>query len=175
MSSKFEDLSDEIFMDIFDYLSPAIYIYHSFFNLNHRLNRIIQDARLLISLDLSQLINPLNFAYHCQMMLPNMSKQLIALRLSNEQKFYEQIQIFLSHIRLANYYALRQLSLIQITFDQLRRMLAEILSLNKLVRLDVDMFDGSGVSSDELNRIANTLLNKSNSIEVRNEHRMKGR
>ena len=169
MSSKFEDLSDEILMDIFDYLSPPIYIYHSFFNLNQRLNRIIQDARLLISLDLSHLINPLNFAYHCQIMLPNMSKQLIALRLSNEQKFYEQIQIFLSHLRLANYHPLRQLSLIQITFDQLRRMLAEILSLNKLVRLDVDMFDGSGVSSNELNLIANTLVNKSSSIEVRDD------
>ena len=167
MSSKFEDLSDEILMDIFDYLSPPIYIYHSFFNLNQRINRIIRDARLLISLDLTHLMNPLNFAYHCQIMLPNMSKQLIALRLSNEQKLYEQIQIFLFHVRLANYHALRQLSLIQITFDQLRRMLAEILSLNKLVRLDIDMFDGSGINSNELNLIANTLLSKSNSIQVR--------
>ena len=41
--------------------------------------------------------------------------------------------------------------LIQITFDQLRRMLADILSLNKLSRLDIDMFDGSGISPNELN------------------------
>ena len=167
LESKFEDLSDDILMDIFDYLSPVVYIYHSFFNLNQRLNRIINDSRLLISLDLSQLINPSNFAYHCQIMLPNMSKQLISLRLSNEPKLYEQMKIFLLHIRLGNFHALRQLSLIQITFDQLRRMLAEILSLTKLVRLNVDMFDGSGISSNELNLIANILLSKSNSIKVR--------
>jgi hypothetical protein len=165
--SKFEDLSDDILMDIFDLFSPSVYIYHSFFNLNQRLNRIINDSRLLISLDLSHLINPSNFAYHCQIMLPNMSKQLISLRLSNEHKLYEQIKIFLLHIRLSSFHALRQLSLIQITFDQLRRMLAEILSLNKLIRLDIDMFDGSGVSPNELNLIANTLLSKSNSIKVR--------
>ncbi len=46
-------------------------------------------------------------------------------------------------------------------------MIADILSLNKLVRLDIDMFDGSGVSPNELNLIANTLLSKSNSIKVR--------
>lgn len=95
-----------------------------------------------------------------------MSKQLISLRLSNEQKLYEQMKVFLLHIRLANFHALRQLCLIQITFDQLRRMLADILSLNKLVRLDIDMFDGSGTSIDELNLIANTLISKSNSIKV---------
>ncbi|CAF0759282.1 unnamed protein product [Rotaria sp. Silwood1] len=163
--SKFEDLSDDILMDVFDLLDPAVYIYHSFFNLNQRLNRIINDSRLLISLDLSHLINPSNFAYHCQIMLPNMSKQLISLRLSNEHKLYEQIKIFLLNIRLGNFHALRQLSLIQITFDQLRRMLADILSLNKLIRLDIDMFDGSGTSLNELNLIANTLLSKSNSIK----------
>lgn len=166
MLSKFEDLSDDILMDIFDYLSPVVYIYHSFYNLNQRLNRIINDSRLLISLDLSHLINPSNFAYHCQIMLPSMSKQLISLRLSNEQKLYEQIQIFILNIRLGNFHALRQLSLIQITFDQLRRILADILSLNKLIRLDIDMFDGSGVTPNELNTIANTLISKSNSIQV---------
>jgi hypothetical protein len=166
IQSKFEDLSDDILMDIFDFLSPSVYIYYSFFNLNQRLNHIINDSRLLISLDLSHLINPSNFAYHCQIMLPNMFKQLISLRLSNEQKLYEQIKIFLLHLRLGNFYALRQLSLIQITFDQLRRILADILSLNKLIRLDIDMFDGSGISPNELNLIANTLLSKSNSIKV---------
>ncbi|CAF2508190.1 unnamed protein product [Rotaria sp. Silwood2] len=163
--SKFEDLSDDILMDVFDLLDPPVYIYHSFLNLNQRLNRIINDSRLLISLDLSHLINPSNFAYHCQIMLPNMSKQLISLRLSNEQKLYDQIKIFLLHIRLGNFHALRQISLIQITFDQLRRMLADILSLNKLLRLDIDMFDGSGTNLNELNLIANTLLSKSNSIK----------
>ncbi|CAF0936624.1 unnamed protein product, partial [Rotaria sordida] len=163
--SKFEDLSDDILMDIFDLLYPSVYIYHSFFNLNQRLNKIINDSRLLISLDLCHSINPSNFAYHCQIMLPNMSKQLISLRLSNEQKLYEQIKIFLLHIRLGNFHALRQLSLIQITFDQLRRILVDILSLNKLVRLDIDMFDGSGTSLNELSLIANTLLSKSNSIK----------
>jgi len=164
---KFEDLSDDILMDIFDSLCPSVYIYHSFYNLNQRLNRIINDSRLLISLDLSHIMSPSNFTYHCQIMLPNMSKQLISLRLSNEQKLYEQIKIFLLQIRLGNFHTLRQLSLIQITFDQLRRMLADILSLNKLVRLDIDMFDGSGISPNELNLIANTLLSKSNSIKVR--------
>jgi hypothetical protein len=48
-------------------------------------------------------------------------------------------------------------------------MIAEILSLNKLTRLDIDMFDGSGISPNELNTIANTLLSKSNSIKVRKD------
>lgn len=166
--SKLEDLSDDILMDIFEYLSPPVYIYHSFYNLNQRLNRIINDSRLLISLDLSHLINPSNFAYHCQIMLPNMSKQLISLRLSNEQHLYEQIKVFLLNIRLGNYHMLRQLSLIQISFDQLRRMLADILSLINLTRLDIDMFDGSGITSNELNLIADTLISKSHSIKCLN-------
>ncbi|UJR24977.1 hypothetical protein I4U23_006341 [Adineta vaga] len=166
--STLEDLSDDILMDIFDFLYPAMYIYHSFFNLNQRFNKIISDARLLISLDLSQIINPSNFAYHSQIMLPNMSKQLISLRLSNEYKFYEQIHQFLLHVRIGHFQVLRQLSLIQITFDQLRRILADILSLNKLIRLDIDMFDGSGVTPNELNTIANTLLSKSQSIKFLN-------
>ena len=164
--SKFEDLSDDILMDIFDSLSPPIYIYYSFFNLNQRLNRIINDSRLLISLDLSHLKSPSNFAYHCQIMLPNMSKQLISLRLSNGQKLYEQIKIFLSNVRLGNFYSLRRLSLIQIKFNQLRRILADILSLTKLVRLDIDMFDGHGTTFNELNLVANALLSKSTSIKV---------
>ncbi|CAF0798878.1 unnamed protein product [Adineta ricciae] len=166
--STFEDLSDDIIMDIFDLLDPPVYIYHSFLNLNRRFNRIISDARLLISLDLSQLTSPANFAYHCQVMLSKMSKQLISLRLSNEQRFYAQIQQFITHVRLGHFQALRQLALIQITFDQLRRMLADILSLNKLIRLDIDMFDSSGVAPNELNVIANALLSKSSSIQCLN-------
>jgi len=167
ITSKLEDLSDDILMDIFDYLSPPVYIYHSFYNLNQRVNRIINDSRLLISLDLSHLVNPSNFAYHCQIMLPNMSKQLISLRLSNEQHLYEQIKVFLSNIRLGNYHTLRKLSLTQITFDQLRRMLADILSLINLTQLDIDMFDGAGITSNELNLIADTLISKSRSIKVK--------
>ena len=167
--SKFEDFSDDILMDILDCLRPPVYIYHSFYNLNHRLNRIISDARLLISLDLSSIVNPSNFAYHCQIMLPNMSKQLIFLRLSNEPKLYEQIRIFLQQVNLTSFHALRQLCLIQITFQQLKRMLTDILSLSRLSRLDIDMFDGSGVSLNELYLIANTLISKSTSIKVRVE------
>jgi hypothetical protein len=168
MMMKFEDLSDDILMDIFDSLYLPVYIYHSFFNLNQRLNKIIRDSRLLISLDLSHLVSPFGFAYHCQIMLPNMTEQLISLRLSNEPKLYEQIKIFLLHTHLTNFQALRHLSLIQITFDQLRRMIKDILSLSKLIRLDIDIFDGSGTSLNELNFISNTLLSKSNSIQVRN-------
>lgn len=164
--SQLEDLSDDILMDICDSLSSPVFIYHSFFNLNQRFNRIIRDSRLLISLDLSPLTLPSNFAYHCQVMLPNMSRQLISLRLSNDHRFYAQIQQFLLHLRVSQFQALRQLSLIQVTFDQLRRMLADILSLTRLVRLDIDMFDGGGVTPSELNLIANTLLSRSTSLKV---------
>jgi hypothetical protein len=165
--SLLEDLSNEILMDIFDSLSLPVHIYYAFFNLNQRFNQILRDSRLLMSIDLSSASHPSHFAYHCQVMLPNMTRQLISLRLSNEQAFYEQMNIFLRYQRLACFHALRQLSLIQITFDQLRRILADILSLNRLVRLDIDMFDGSGVAPDELNLVVNTLLSKSSSIQVR--------
>lgn len=165
--STLEDLSDEILMDIFDSLPLPVHIYYAFFNLNQRLNGILHDSRLLMSLDLSPLINPYQFSYHCEVMLPQMYEQLISLRLSNDQPFYEQIQIFLRDQRLNRFRALRQLSLIQITFDQLRRMFADIVSLNKLIRLDIDMFDASGVTPAELNIIANILFSKSKSIQVR--------
>lgn len=169
MPSTFEDLSDDILMDIFDALHPPVYIYHSFYNLNHRLNGIIRDSRLLVSLDLTHLVNPSNFAYHCQIMLPNMFKQLISLRLSNEPKLYEQLNIFLQHLHLRCFQSLRQLSLIQISFDQLRRMLADILSLKSLRRLHIDMFDGSGISLNELHSISNRLIGQSSSIKVRDD------
>lgn len=165
--SVLEDLSDEILMDIFDSLSLPLHIYKAFFNLNQRFNSILHDSRLLMSLDLSPMTNPSQFAYHCQVMFPHMHEQLISLRLSNEQSFYEQIQLFLRHQRLSHFRALRQLSLIQITFDQMRRISADVISLNKLTRLDIDMFDGSGVTATELSFIANLLFSKSQSLRVR--------
>ena len=167
--STFEDLSDDILMDIFDLLNPPIYIYHSFYNLNARLNRILRDARLLMSLDLSRMFNPANFAFHCQIMLPNMFKQLISFRLSNRIQLYEQIRIFLQHFHFSQFESLRQLSLVQITFEQLKTSLSDILSLKKLIQLEIDAFDGSGVSSDELQRIANTLISRSSSIKVKSK------
>jgi hypothetical protein len=96
-----------------------------------------------------------------------MFQQLISLRLSNEQNLYEQIHVFLQHVRLANFRALRHLSLIRITYEQLRRILLDILSLTKLVRLDIDMFDGSGIGLDELQQLANTLISAPSSFRVR--------
>lgn len=165
--SKFEDLSDEILMDIFDLLNPALFIYHSFYNLNGRFNRILHDSRLLMSLDLSRLISPSNFAYHCQMMLPNMFKQLIRLRLSNDFKLYEQINVFLRDFRFSQFEFLRQLSLVQIKFQQLSRVLYDILSLKNLIRLDIDTFDACGTSSEEIQYIANTFISQSSTIKVK--------
>jgi hypothetical protein len=162
-SSSLEDLSDEILMEIFDSLSLPLHIYGSFFNLNDRFNRILSDARLLMSLDLSDCQR---FDYQCQMMLPHMNRQLVSLRLSNEAKLCEPIEIFLLHHRLQRFAALRHLTLIQITFDQLRRILADVLSLSKLVRLEIDMFDGSGMTNTELNLIVNTLLSQAKSLQV---------
>ena len=165
--STFEDLSDDILMDIFDLFNPPIYIYHSFYNINSRLNRILRDARLLISLDLSRMFHPANFAYHCQLMLPNMFKQLISLRLSNRIQLYEQIRIFLQHFHFSQFESLRQLALVQITFEQLKTSLSDIWSLTKLIHLEIDAFDGSGISSDEVQLIANTLTGRSSSIKVK--------
>ena len=165
--STLEDLSDEILMDIFDIISLPFDIYYGFFNLNQRFNRILSDSRLLMSLDFEESINPSKFQYHCQIMLPCMKNQLISLRLSNEQKFYEQIEIFLHYQRLNSFHALRQLSLIQIQFDQLTRIIPDILLLTKLNRLDIDMFDASGITTDDLSRLSNTLLSKLTTIQVR--------
>lgn len=165
--SKFEDLSDDILMDIFDLLNPPIYIYHSFYNLNARLNRILRDSRLLISLDLTRMLSPANFAYHCQIMIPQMFQQLISLRLSNRIQLYEQIRIFLEHFNFSQFEFLRQLSLIQIRFEQLKKIFADILSLKKLRHLEIDTFDGSGVTLDELQFIANSLISRSSSIKVK--------
>ena len=167
--SSLEDLSDEILMEIFDSLSLPLHIYSSFFNLNERFNRVLCDARLLMSLDLSDCQQ---FAYQCQLMLPHMRCQLVSLRLSNETKLSNPIEVFLLHHRLKRFSALRHLTLIQITFDQLRRILADVLSLTKLVRLDIDMFDGSGMTNNELNLIVNTLLSQAKSLQVTNDVRL---
>ena len=165
--SSLEDLSDEILMEIFDSLSLPLHIYSSFFHLNERFDRILCDARLLMSLDLSRLHHFPSFAYHCQLMLPNMTRQLVSLRLSNEANLYEQIEVFLLHHRLKHFSALRHLTLVQITFDQLRRILADVLSLTKLLRLEIDMFDGSGMTTKELNLIVNTLVSQAKSLQVK--------
>lgn len=167
----FEDLSDEILMEIFDSFSLPIEIYSSFFNLNQRLNKIVRDSRLLMSVDLTSRKNPFEFVYHCQVMFPQMKSQLISLRLANEKTLFSPMEFFLRFQRFNSFENLRQLSLIKIDFDQLRRTFVEIISLNKLKRLDIEMFDSSGVTPTELDVIANLFFSKSKSIRVRRRKR----
>jgi hypothetical protein len=105
--SKFEDLANEILLDIFDHLRP-IDIIHGFSMLNYRLQILLIQRR--IHIDLSTNISFNEFNEYCSKIFLDYSSCIYSIRLSNIETCGE-IKLFFE-----------KFSQINITFPNLYRM-----------------------------------------------------
>ncbi|CAF0976387.1 unnamed protein product [Didymodactylos carnosus] len=109
--SKFENLANETIMDIFEYLD-AVNLYPSFYNLNYRLNAILNDKRLYISVDFSSKVNDKQFHFTCENIIPQIDDRIISCIIAHDYRIYALITLFGT---FATFRSLRILTLIDIT------------------------------------------------------------
>ena len=128
-------MPDEIFLDIFDYLSGCEFIY-SFYNLNRRFNSIIHG--ILLHLDLSY-VQQKTFLYICQYILPNFARQIHSMKLSNKQTI-DGIQFYLEQARCLEQEQVKSLVLIEPTLEQFIQLIACFPFLRTLTVKTTDYF-----------------------------------
>lgn len=122
--SRFEDLSGEILMAIFEYMNVED-VWTIFFNMNSRLNSLVFDSRLRLTADVSK-IDKKNFdAFCCSLIHTNFSN-LFSLILSNNYYRYPQINYFLSQTNFVVFQSLHALTLIDVNHDELVEVIEQI-------------------------------------------------
>ncbi|CAF3316947.1 unnamed protein product [Rotaria socialis] len=123
-----ESMPDEIFLEIFDYISSCDLIY-SFYNLNKRLNSIIHG--ICLHLDLSYIQKKL-FLYTCHYILPNFHQQICSIKLSNKQTI-DGIDYYLEQTKYSEHEQVETLVLTEPTIEQLTRLISYFPLLRILV------------------------------------------
>ena len=78
--TKFENLANEVLLDIFDHLRP-VHIIHAFARLNFRLQTLVLQRRMHV--DLTNNISFEEFNIYCSDILMNYSSCIYSIRLSN--------------------------------------------------------------------------------------------
>lgn len=135
-----ELLSNELFLDIFEYFS-SIDLLRSFFNLNQRLNNLIYIHLQTHCLDF-QSCTKTTFDSICQQILPSITDQITSLRLSDDDNTPEQIARFFSYKLSFSYFShLRSLSLNQIySFNSIQSIVEQLPQLLHLTHLNLTRY-----------------------------------
>ena len=109
---KLEFLPNEILFECFQYLN-AVYIFHSFDQLNYRFNKLIRSIPLHLDF---QNIHKLLFDQFCKQILsnPKIKAQVYSLHLSNDRSVCNKIHAFLSFLSLDQFPQLRSLTLTKV-------------------------------------------------------------
>jgi AAA+ ATPase superfamily predicted ATPase len=152
---NFELLPNEIILDLFEYFS-TIHLFHAFFGLNSRFNKLISQQFQKFHLDFL-FISKTNFNHFCQNYLPSIIDRIISLRLSNDNNTPQQIELFLSHnYRLRQFTHLQSISLLHLQSQQtLDQIMIDCSYLPYLTHL---AFTDSRISMNENN--ANRFFNQ---------------
>ncbi|CAF1213217.1 unnamed protein product [Rotaria sordida] len=132
----FENLSNEIIYEIFDYLG-IYYAYHGFFNLNQRFNNFFINSNLHIQIDISSM-SKLNFEqYYKDIILPN-KYRINYLRLSN----VFTVDIIFSPPRLiSKFFQLETLVFDNINTRYFNNILHHLIILPELHSLTINLTD----------------------------------
>ncbi|CAF0784162.1 unnamed protein product [Rotaria sp. Silwood1] len=123
-----ESMPDEIFLEIFDYISSYDLIY-SFYNLNQRFNSIIHGIHLY--LDLSY-VQQKKFLFTCHYILPNFCQQIYSIKLSNKQTI-DGIQYFIEQSKYCQQEQVKTLILTEPTIEQLIKLIRYFPFLKTLI------------------------------------------
>jgi len=156
--SRFEDLSGEILMAIFEYMNVED-VWTIFFNMNSRINSLVFDSRLRLTADVSK-IDKSNFENFCLSLINTNFSNIFTLILSNNYNRYSQIHSFLSQTNFLVFQSLHALTLIDINHDELMEVTKQIKELPYLNYFHVNTHE---IFRDkELANVTYALLNQSN-------------
>jgi hypothetical protein len=121
-----EDISNEIFYEIFDYLDGCE-IYQSFSNLNHRFQHILSSSALQFKINISSFLD-IDIPYNCMKIISQQRHQIISLRLMYNR--------FLTLMNFdSSFSRLESLTLIGIKSDDLFQHLSVLSLLPRLISL----------------------------------------
>ena len=171
---KLESLANELFLDIFDYISIG-QILRSFQSLNSRFNQLI-DANLRSTRHLDFRFMSLNDSHiFFQSQLSKIMNQIISITISNEDETPLQIEFFHGHdFRFRQFINLQSLSLYHIHSKKVMMKIGvELGYLSHLI--SINLTDCCGINQNLINTIWQMpkLINCSLSIRScsKNQHR----
>ena len=156
--SRFEDLSGEILMAIFEYMNVED-VWTIFFDMNSRFNSLVFDSRLRLTADVSK-IDKTNFDNFCLSLIQTNFCNLFTLILSNNYNRYSQIHSFLSQTNFLVLQSLHALTLIDINHDELMQVIKQIKKLPYLNYFHVNTHEI--FREKELANVTHALLEQSN-------------
>jgi hypothetical protein len=134
--TRFEYLSGEILMAIFEYMDVED-VWTIFFNMNSRFNSLVFDSRLRLTADVSK-IEKLNFDQFFLSLLKTNFNNIFILILSNNYYRYPQIRQFLFHTNFTYFQTLYSLTLIDINHEELMQITKQIQELPNLNHLHIN-------------------------------------
>jgi hypothetical protein len=127
-----EDLSNEIFYDIFDYFDGC-QLYESFSNLNTHFTNLLIHPSLLLKINLCS-YQPLIFEQTCMNLINPNKSQIISLRLSNPSV----IEPFMKSLMISSLFSrLQSLAINGIVAYKLQLFLLQLASLSRLHSLTI--------------------------------------
>lgn len=135
-----EIFSNELFLDIFDYLS-TIDLIKSFYNLNTHINNLLFLHLKIHSLNF-QSSSKSDFDLICQKYLPSILNHIKILRLSDDDDTPNQIDLFFSYnLSLSKFSYLQSLTIYQISsIKSLTKILYQLIELPNLIYLKITRY-----------------------------------
>lgn len=138
--TRFHDLPNEIYLEIFDYL-PSLDIINSFHGLNYRLNGITQNIPM--KLNFTQL-NKTQYKYTLKSIVPKLVEQTRSIELGRSSKLTSFvsslnseyfIDLYFQSFNLTQFTNLRYLTLYSSPYDQLEKLLLILPQMSLLCSL----------------------------------------
>ncbi|CAF1453194.1 unnamed protein product [Adineta ricciae] len=148
-----EDLPNELFIEIFRCLS-TLDLLRSVYNLNFRFNQLLFAHFLTSTIDFRS-IALRDFRLVCREYLPLLANQIISLRLSNDDRTPQQMEVFLEHgLTLHQLPNLQSLSLYAINLQEaMLPTISQLRSLNRLTLADCSLSCNQNISQNFIDAI----------------------
>ncbi|CAF5040113.1 unnamed protein product, partial [Rotaria sp. Silwood1] len=134
--THFEDLSNEIIYEIFEYLD-YLHVYQSFFDLNIRFRKIFTNSNFPIKINISSISKSIFQRYYTHIIIPYQHR-IISLSIVNFLSFDLDIS---PHRILSTFTRLKTLILVKINSEYLENILEDIASLPNLSSVTIIPFD----------------------------------
>jgi hypothetical protein len=171
------DFSDEILLDIFDYLyfSEIIYSFYEIMRHNNRIHEFINNRLRSINLSKVDLrfMTKSQFIFTCRYIKsqPNFFEKIHHLILSNEYTF-GQIRLLLSQISFDQMINLKKLTLIEATVDEYHILFPTKLSQLTHLTLENPECDDDGrvILIDEMNELIELNIQSKHSVQFRSQY-----
>ncbi|CAF1471323.1 unnamed protein product [Rotaria sp. Silwood1] len=163
--THFEDLSNEIIYEIFEYLD-YLHVYQSFFDLNIRFRKIFTNSNFPIKINISSISKSIFQRYYTHIIIPYQHR-IISLSIVNFLSFDLDIS---PHRILSTFTRLKTLILVKINSEYLENILEDIASLPNLSSLTIIPIDYVKNANDLLLQIFRLSVLKYCKISFKNEH-----